>query len=284
MVLLGYETIQFAPKFAPDPPSLERQVGAAYAAGFSWIAFDRHSLEACEAQPGGLERLASICDRVGLPCREIQSLRVLAERDETLAGVRALCRRVAVLKPDVVPIVFFVPPTEDCVALTRELIALVRAAHAEVSFAIEFSPLFPVADVTAALHVVERLGCERVGLAVDTWHVFNGSSSLQDLAGLTPEQVPLIQFNDHGPLAGVPVDVAKDHRLLPGDGVFPLRGFVDLMLRNGIDGLVGVEIVSRSMRAWSPEEFAERAFRSAAAFWSPAGCEHSITDQVRGAS
>ncbi|WP_281285819.1 hypothetical protein [Nocardioides humi] len=40
------------------------------------------------------------------------------------------------------------------------------------------------------------------------------------------------------------------------------------MRANGIDALVGVEIVSARMRAWSPEQFARCAFEAAAPYWA----------------
>ncbi|MFD9665116.1 sugar phosphate isomerase/epimerase family protein [Rhodococcus sp. NPDC059968] len=267
MVSLGYESIQFSPKFDPNAPDLPRQIRAAKSAGFGWIAFDRHSLAAAARTPGGLTAVAECCAEIGLPCREIQSLRVVADAHTTLSACEILCRQVALLRPAVVPLIFFVDPTDQQLAIVRSAITMLMEAHPTVGFGIEFSPLFPVENLNASRSVAARLGLPGVGAVIDTWHVFNGTTTWKDLEEIPVEDIAMIQFNDHGPLNGTDIHIAKDHRLLPGEGSFPLHQFVDLMNNKGFDGMVGVEIVSEELRRVSPEEFARRSYDAAIAMW-----------------
>ncbi len=259
---LGFETIQFAPKFAGAPADPFRLVAAAKAAGFAWIAFDRHTLARQDATPGGLVTLAEACARQDLPCRVVQSLRVTPDHRETSDGFRQLLRHVEAFMPDVVPLILLAEPIPAVLAEVRELVARLASYHPGTRLALEWGPIFPVGDLRSARETVKRLDDERIGLVLDSWHVFTGATDWAELSGVRSDEIALVQLNDHGPLGGQSLHDAKNHRLLPGDGNFPLPRFLALLDELGFDGLLSVEVISTELRSLSVEQFARAALES----------------------
>jgi sugar phosphate isomerase/epimerase len=257
VIELGFETIQFSPKFG-EPPTLPELLRAAKSSGFSWIALDRHTAGRSAPNRDALGALAEALSAAELPCRALQSLRLTADPTQTRPG--NLLDQVEMLKPDVVPLIFFVDPNAAVLERTCLYIDQILGRYAAVRFAIEFSPLFPVPDVASALRVRDRLAHPAVGLLLDTWHIFNGPTNWDDLEALTPEEVALVQINDHGVVAASELTRAKDHRLLPGDGVFPLPRFIRQLHDIRYDGLVSVEVISEDLRRLGPAQFAESAY------------------------
>jgi sugar phosphate isomerase/epimerase len=262
---IGFETIQFAGKFRGPQVAAAELITAAREAGFGWMAIDRHTLAAAGRSAGGLEELARACSEAGLPCRSVHSLRITGESSETAEGIRNLARQIKVLRPDVVPLILLTEPTRPVLQTVRAAVAQASEGWPHVRFGLEFGPVFPVADLLSARRMVHDIAAPGVGLLVDSWHVFNGTTPLADLATLDGTEVALVQLNDHGPLAGASVHEAKDRRLLPGDGRFPLQRFLDLLWAAGYRGLISVEVISSELRADGPGRFAQRAFASLAA-------------------
>jgi sugar phosphate isomerase/epimerase len=64
------------------------------------------------------------------------------------------------------------------------------------------------------------------------------------------------------------VDETMNRRAMPGDGVFELERFADTLLERGWEGLVSVEVLSRELSLLPLDEYARRAYRSTARFWS----------------
>jgi sugar phosphate isomerase/epimerase len=259
---IGFETIQFAVKFGGPQVSGPDLVYAARRAGFGWMAFDRHTLALASRSDGGLEALARVCSAVGMPCRSVQSLRITDDADETAAGIEQLTAQVRVLRPDVVPLVILTEPSDAVLDVVRVAVDQVWQAWPGVRFGLEFGPVFPVEDLKSARRTVLGLGRPGVGLVVDSWHVFNGTTPWSDMKTLEATEIALVQLNDHGPLRGMSVHEAKNHRLLPGGGVFPLQDLLDLLRDTGYRGLISVEVISAALRTEGPDRFAVVAYDS----------------------
>jgi sugar phosphate isomerase/epimerase len=259
---IGFETIQFAAKFHGPKVSGPDLVYAAQRAGFGWMAFDRHTLALESRSDRGLEELARVCTAAGMLCRSVQSLRITGDADETAAGVEQLAAQVRALRPDVVPLILLTEPTNAVLDVVRVAVDQVSQAWPGIRFGLEFGPVFPIEDLKSARRAALALGHPGVGLVVDSWHVFNGTTSWSDMQTLEATEIVLVQLNDHGPLTGTSLDEAKNHRLLPGGGVFPIQDLLDLLYDTGYRGLISVEVISAALRAEGPDRFAVVAFDS----------------------
>ena len=74
-----------------------------------------------------------------------------------------------------------------------------------------------------------------------------------------PAGMPLfVHINDAPP--GDIMTLDDSMRVLPGEGVIDLTGFLGAIAARGYDGPVSIELFSERLRAMSPEDAAQRAF------------------------
>lgn len=95
-----------------------------------------------------------------------------------------------------------------------------------------------------------------VGVLVDSWHWHHSGGTTQDIVALG---VPIL----HVHIADAPdlpaSAIRDDERLLPGDGIIDLPGFVAAVEATGYDGLVSPEIPGGWCDSTSPVACARRA-------------------------
>jgi sugar phosphate isomerase/epimerase len=96
-----------------------------------------------------------------------------------------------------------------------------------------------------------------IGLLVDSFHWFCTGSSLDELAALSPKQIVHVHINDAPDVA---VDDQLDmQRLLPGEGIIDLRGFLRTLSKAGYRDFVAVETFNKDLTALGREPAAEKA-------------------------
>lgn len=72
-------------------------------------------------------------------------------------------------------------------------------------------------------------------MVLDTFHFFAGGSQLESIDAVDPKKLFIFHVNDAEPL---PKNELQDaNRLLPGDGVIPLREIVARLKRIGYDAV-----------------------------------------------
>ncbi|MGV6875015.1 sugar phosphate isomerase/epimerase family protein [Pseudochelatococcus sp. B33] len=103
------------------------------------------------------------------------------------------------------------------------------AAH-RLTADLEFMPWTAVADLTAALRIVEAAARPNGGVLVDALHVDRSTTTLDQIAALPRGRVNYVQLCD-GPVPYDPGDealirVARGERLFPGEGGIDLVGLV----------------------------------------------------------
>ena len=111
----------------------------------------------------------------------------------------------------------------------------------------EFMPFdVNVQSLDAALAVVDGT---RGGLAIDTWHMSKLGIAPQDLRRVPLEQLSWIELSD-GRRDDLPdlVEETVNHRRLPGEGEFDVRGYVAAAVEHGYPGPWGVEVLSEELR------------------------------------
>lgn len=109
---------------------------------------------------------------------------------------------------------------------------------------------------------------ENVGLLLDSWHWHWAGATTQDIVAAGRERIVHVHFND---APNVQPDQAHDNqRLLPGEGIINLVGFLRALHQIGYRDALSVEVFGR-MNDKTPEEAARMGLDSSLAVFRKAG-------------
>jgi sugar phosphate isomerase/epimerase len=139
------------------------------------------------------------------------------------------------------------------VASLSEL-ADVAGAHG-VRLAVEPVVFSPFRSLSQALEAIDAVGADRVGLCLDTWHLWTSGTDWEEVAALDRELIVAVHLGDTAARAEAEWTDA-DRSALPGEGVLPLRAAVTAILTTGYDGPWAVEMKSERHWEWEPEALA----------------------------
>lgn len=125
---------------------------------------------------------------------------------------------------------------------------------------LEFMPFSGVPDLAAAWAIVQDLDAATVGLTFDTWHYFRGRVDPALLRTIPGARIYQVQLADaERELAGTTlVDDLLHHRLLPGDGQFPIPDVLRTLRETRGLTAVGIELFSDAMDALPAHEVGQR--------------------------
>ncbi len=141
-------------------------------------------------------------------------------------------------------------------ALVDALTELAAAAGAHgVRLAVEPVVFSRFRTLAQALEVIEEVGAERVGLCLDTWHLWTVGVPWEEVARLDPALILSAHVGDTHARAG-PQWRDEDRTALPGEGVLPLRDAIDAILATGYAGTWAVEMKSERHWEWDPDVLA----------------------------
>jgi 2-keto-myo-inositol isomerase len=102
--------------------------------------------------------------------------------------------------------------------------------------------------------IVDRAGRPNVGVVIDAFHYYAGGSTPEMLRGLDPTRLFIVHLDD---AEDRPRTELRDaHRLLPGDGVIPLRDLVGRIEGLGYRGPWSIELFRPEYWAWDPSVLA----------------------------
>lgn len=138
------------------------------------------------------------------------------------------------------------------------------ARHTDAKIVYEFMPYdVNVNDVEKALEVVEGVDAPNGGLAFDTWHLGKLRLEPADIRRIPPRFLSWVELCD-GPYeyAEDRLDEVINRRRLPGEGEFPLTGYIAVCRELGYDGPWGVEVLSEELRNLPIEEIFDRAYET----------------------
>jgi 2-keto-myo-inositol isomerase len=179
-----------------------------------------------------------------------------------LDRVKTFCEWAAALEcPYIVAVPSFAHEVTDRGRMQRTAVeALQRIAEAarpyrvRVGFEFLGFPDCTVNTLVAARRIVDAVGDPNVGLVIDAFHFYAGGSTWAMLDGLPPEQLFIVHLDD---AEDRPRETLQDaHRLLPGDGVIPLRDMVRRIEDLGYDGPWSIELFRPEYYAWDPVKLA----------------------------
>ena len=130
------------------------------------------------------------------------------------------------------------------------------------SIIFEMIPTMVAGTLDEALAMIQGANKPNGGLMCDMWHF----ASLE-VPNSRTETLPLsvlkgVELND-GPAEFTDwEDEVVNHRQLPGEGDWDVRGLVQAVQRAGYDGPYGVEVLNAEMRTWSLEDLVRRAYET----------------------
>jgi sugar phosphate isomerase/epimerase len=116
--------------------------------------------------------------------------------------------------------------------------------------------------LSQALDVIHAVGTDRVGLCLDTWHLWTSGTAWEEIASLDPELIVAVHLADTQARSG-PAWRDEDRSALPGEGILPLREAIDAILDTGYTGTWSVEMKSERHWEWEPESLASAVLKRA---------------------
>ena len=234
---------------------------AALEAGFRGIEI---RMERLSAQPGEVAEVRAMQQAVlsvnGLQIQIGVTGQVDQERLE-----RELLERLSRCRELSAPMLLIVPPRTAGLGLETALPNLraalrfcqAEAARSGIGVAFEFLgfPDCPVNTVPAAMRVTVGLD---IPLVIDSCHWY--ASGAPELSREVVESVALVHLNDVPEMAAHLIEDAD--RVLPGEGVLPVRSFVAQLRASGYQGPWSVETFNPGYWQEGPLTVARRAYRA----------------------
>ncbi|MEA2379572.1 MAG: hypothetical protein QOD13_3479 [Thermoleophilaceae bacterium] len=143
------------------------------------------------------------------------------------------------------------------------------ALHTSAKVLYEFMPFdVNVNSVETALEVID--GVDNTGVVIDTWHMSKLGIAPEDLRKIPLAQLGWVELSD-GRVEDMEdrIDETVNHRKLPGEGEFDIRGYVEVCRDIGYGEPWGVEVLSQDLRALPIDEMFRRAHETTAAQLEP---------------
>jgi len=269
---LCYETNNYSPRLAQfferplqNYPDLEVQVAAAASAGFQYIGIDRGSVENYYRSGKMTGQLRNTLERYGLRCLEIADISITDDEGATLAEARKVLEIAEALEAMFVQASVF-GEMEPALACAQRVQALAKGAGTKL--ALEYQPFSLLNGIQSTLEFLKRGKLDETSMVVDTWHFFHGPDAWSDLEALPVELIAYIQFDDHRNLKTEDMLFETvNFRVLPGEGVFDLDRFCRTVRKKGYRRPISIEVLSSTMREWSPARFAEELYCTSRPYW-----------------
>jgi sugar phosphate isomerase/epimerase len=109
----------------------------------------------------------------------------------------------------------------------------------------------------AMLELAADIGAN-CGLLVDCFHLHAAGEPMSVLRNIPPDKIVLVHLNDAP--AGALDKVEDGKRVLPGEGVIDLAGFIGGLAALGYRGPISLEVFSDALRALTPDHAASVAW------------------------
>jgi len=137
-----------------------------------------------------------------------------------------------------------------------------EAERYDATLAYEIVPSDPnVGNLDDALEIVADP--PNGGVLLDTWHMQKLGIGNERIASVPGDQLVAVELNDgFVEFDGDFSTETTQHRQLPGEGEFDVRGFVDAVRSTGFDGPWGVEVLNAELRTLPMADLYPRVYDS----------------------
>ena len=243
------------------PTPLLEKVRIASEVGYSGIELWHDDIDRYLASGGTLTDLRFVLDKyhLGVPttiylggwfeASELEYLSVFAECRRRMEQAVALGA----------PYVIAGPPAgladfETGVLRYRELLGL--GGELGVYPAMEFLGFVEQLNtIEDALAVIDRSGHPSATTVLDPFHIFRGGDSVESIRKLASTQIAVSHFNDV-PLLPAREQQCDSDRVMPGEGVFDLHRYLELLRSIGYEGWLSLELFRDDLWQLDPIEVA----------------------------
>ena len=93
-----------------------------------------------------------------------------------------------------------------------------------------------------------------VGLTLDAWHWHHAGGTTADVLAAGRDRIVVVHFDDAPNIA--PDQVRDNQRLLPGEGIIDLSGFLRALEKIGYQDSLSVEVFGRGLKEMAPDQSA----------------------------
>jgi 4-hydroxyphenylpyruvate dioxygenase len=246
----------------------EAQLRTAARAGFRAVGLQAPAVEKYLASGRSLAEARSLLDSLDLAAPEMSFFAdwIYARGEAKIAALRRfarLCELSEALGSRTVVSTTSCEGTPDQALACENYAELCRMAGERGLVAgLEFIPWATVKTVADAWRLVERVNHPAAGLVVDIFHIAMGGSRLDDIRDLPAEKIAIVHVNDLRDTGEDVITLCRNRRLLPGEGQFPLRGFMEAVRVTGYGGWYSLEILNENYAKEDPDVIAGRSFAS----------------------
>ena len=247
------------------------QIRAAHAAGFKAVGLRLNPLLASDPQVAGTalaEEVRDLMRETGMELLEVGVFPIKPDLEvEKLRPVLALSSELGGR--------FIVCPVEDADE-ARRLVSLRAlcdlAAPLGLDVLVEFNPYSSCRSLNEARALALATQRKNCALVIDLLHLSRSGGTLADLRAVEPHLLKLVHFCDAAPLPDGARSIdelraeSRTARRLPGDGVLPLREWLDAFPN---DTPISVEAPSKTIAELPFEEQAKRVLDATMQVVSP---------------
>ena len=111
------------------------------------------------------------------------------------------------------------------------------------------------------------------GLTLDSWHWHHAGGTVDDILSAGKERIVVVHFSD---APNVPPDQVHDNqRLLPGEGVANLTGFLKALDKIGYADSLSIEVFGRGLKEMPPAESAKLCLEAGRSVFHKAGLQET---------
>lgn len=256
--------------------SAETKLRASRQAGFDQVELWTRDVD---AMPGGATAVRTLAKDIGLGFTDYQ---VLLDFDGAPDGKREAKRKEALAMLDTAVAIdigtMLVPASTDpdCqpARIGEDLAWLVDQAKARgrrIAYeGMSWSTINPT--IGQAFAAIRDLDPAHAGLVLDSYHLFVRGDKETAIDSVPPERIFLAHFGDVA--HPVPLDqakqIARHARLLPGQGIFPLKSLAQRLLARGYRGPIGLEVFNDVLHDHDPHEVARQSMAALRQILPPA--------------
>jgi sugar phosphate isomerase/epimerase len=257
---LSYCTLDRSTMF-DMPETLEAQFRSARRAGFPMITPDIFSLRSYRDAHGSVDALGRVAKECDIEVYDLSGVTITDDADTSLADVDEFIEFAGALGATWVQSRMPVDNAESR-AVYRE--AARRVSDAGFGFAFEYSPFVPLDRLRKAAEFIGSVAehTPRQSVIIDTWHFYRSGDTLDDLRALDPALFGYLQVDDALPLGPDLRYDTLNRRAMPGEGLLPLREFLEGCASCGLDGVLSVEVMSETHRGMDLDEYIDTVMRT----------------------
>jgi sugar phosphate isomerase/epimerase len=112
--------------------------------------------------------------------------------------------------------------------------------------------------LSTAKLIVEKTNHKNVGILFDTFHFYRGISKMEDIDNVNGEKIFFVHIND---VANKPREILTDKdRVLPGEGIMPLKEIVKRLKKIKYDGYYSLELFNEKLWELDPFTASKKCF------------------------